>query len=47
MAEKEKEITWDNLEDSFFGEDDLFGEKIFKKGDLIENLFEEDEEESE
>jgi len=41
-----KEITWDNLEDSFFGEDDLFNEKIFKKGELIDNLFEEDKEES-
>lgn len=41
-AEKEKSI-----EDSFFGEDDLFKEKIFKKSDFVEDIELEDLEESE
>ena len=40
----EKEITLDNLEDSFFGEDDLFNEKIFKKSELVNYDTEDDKE---
>ena len=42
----EKEITLDNLEDSFFGEEDLFNGKIFKDDELMQDIALEDSEES-